>query len=361
MSGLGEPAANQARCLSTRAGPWCLSRWSRPVNHVGGSLPPAACTACPISLTYSAAWARVQNAHSIRTVVVDQPRPPLGAILHRADRCRPFQSPSMRFHQRCLRKALGLSQARKGGNLPCADLPAFCARDLPHHQRLDFGPLASYQMHHRSICDSAVAGLLPQAPEAPPARDAPPPPRTPPALLPLLPASLAALSPCSPGSPPDPGGTPALAQTASSSPTAPAFPPRVASCLHSRALTAHPGGKKPTPDFRQVPYVRVSFTASPPFVWMKRVCSPRAESGLSQVAHLGPSSSGCWLHSSVSPLCTTSWINCARSWFIRSSTAASISAHVACGCSLRHSVIPSTPRIPSLTYCICGLHSRFFF
>src|SRR5260221_1881217 len=247
MSGLGEPAANQARCLSTRAGPWCLSRWSRPVNHVGGSLPPAACTACPISLTYSAAWARVQNAHSIRTVVVDQPRPPLGAILHRADRCRPFQSPSMRFHQRCLRKALGLSQARKGGNLPCADLPAFCARDLPHHQRLDFGPLASYQMHHRSICDSAVAGLLPQAPEAPPARDAPPPPRTPPALLPLLPASLAALSPCSPGSPPDPGGTPALAQTASSSPTAPAFPLHVALALHSAALNPHKGGKKASP------------------------------------------------------------------------------------------------------------------
>jgi hypothetical protein len=46
--------------------------------------------------------------------------------------------------------------------------------------------------------------------------------------------------------------------------------------------------------------MRVSLTASPPIVWMKRVCSPRANNGLPHVAHFG-----------------------------RSSTAASISAHVA--------------------------------
>src|SRR5436305_13391796 len=71
-----------------------------------------------------------------------------------------------------------------------------------------------------------------------------------------------------------------LAQRASSLPVAPAFPPPVASPLHSAALTAHPGGKKPTPQAGQVPYVRVSFTASPPVVWIQRVCSPRAHNGL---------------------------------------------------------------------------------
>src|SRR5229473_6446402 len=112
-------------------------------------------------------------------------------------------------------------------------------------------------------------------------------------------------------------------------------------------------GKKPTPDFRQVPYVRVNLTASPPVVWMKRVCSPRANNGLPHVAHLGRSASGFWLHSSVSPSCTSSWISWARNWLICSSTAASISAHVACGCSFLHWVIPRTSRSPALTCCIC--------
>src|SRR5258708_33691320 len=94
---------------------------------------------------------------------------------------------------------------------------------------------------------------------------------------------------------------------------------------------------------------------------MKRVCSPRATNGLPHVAHFGRSPSGFWLPSSVSPICTTSWISWARNWLIRSSTAASISAHVALGCSLRHWVIPSTSRSPALTCCICSLRSRLFF
>src|SRR5260221_9364965 len=137
MSGLGEPAANQARCLSTRAGPWCLSRWSRPVNHVGGSLPPAACTACPISLMYSAACARVQDAHGIRTVVVDQPLQPLGPILHRAHFCCPFQPPPMRFDQCCFLKAGSVTQSREVREVLRADLPALVACDLPQCTRLD--------------------------------------------------------------------------------------------------------------------------------------------------------------------------------------------------------------------------------
>ena len=107
------------------------------------------------------------------------------------------------------------------------------------------------------------------------------------------------------------------------------FPLLAASILHSAVLTAHPGGKKPTPQVEQVPYMRVSLTASPPLVCIQRVCFPRAHSGLPQVAHLGRSSSGTSLHSSLSPTCTTSWISCARTWLICSSIAASISAHVA--------------------------------
>src|SRR5437868_11469559 len=92
---------------------------------------------------------------------------------------------------------------------------------------------------------------------------------------------------------------------------------------------------------------------------MKRVCSPRAHSGLPHVAHLGRSSGGFWLQSSPSPSSTKSWSTCARNWLICSSTAASISAHIACGCSLRHWVIPSTSRSPALTWCICSTRLPF--
>jgi hypothetical protein len=170
---------------------------------------------------------------------------------------------------------------------------------------------------HRRHPHSSLACPLQQALGAPPARGAPPPPPTrpsPPALSPVL---LDAPSPCSPALPAVPPATPALARKASSLPAAPAVPSREASTLHPVALTPHPGGKKPTPQAGQVPYVRVTFTASPHIVWRKRVCSPRAQSGLPQVVHLGRS--------------------------------ASISAHVAFGCSFLHWVIPSTSRSPALT------------
>src|SRR5436189_29464 len=63
-------------------------------------------------------------------------------------------------------------------------------------------------------------------------------------------ASLVASSPCSPGSPPDPGAALPLARRGSKWPVAPAFPPHVASSLHSRVLTAHKGGKKADPTGR---------------------------------------------------------------------------------------------------------------
>jgi len=85
---------------------------------------------------------------------------------------------------------------------------------------------------------------------------------------------------------------------ASNSLTAPAFPPHVGSTLHSRVLTPHKA-------------------------------YPTLGAGAIRARQLGRSSSGFWLHCSVSPICTTSWITCARSWLIRSSTAASISTHVA--------------------------------
>src|SRR5438270_8373912 len=94
---------------------------------------------------------------------------------------------------------------------------------------------------------------------------------------------------------------------------------------------------------------------------MKRVCSPRAHSGLPHVAHLGRSSGGFWLQSSPSPSSTRSWSTWARNWLICSSTAASISAHVARGCAFLHAVMPSTSRSPALTCCICSLRCRVFF
>src|SRR5438270_8332193 len=94
---------------------------------------------------------------------------------------------------------------------------------------------------------------------------------------------------------------------------------------------------------------------------MERLCSPRAESGSPQVAHFGRSPGGILRQSSLSPICTSSWSSWARTWFICSSTAASISAHVACGCSFLHWVIPSTSRSPALTCWICSLRCRLFF
>src|SRR5436305_1389256 len=94
---------------------------------------------------------------------------------------------------------------------------------------------------------------------------------------------------------------------------------------------------------------------------MERLCSPRAQSGSPQVAHLGRSPGGIFRQSSLSPICTSSWSSWARTWLICSSTTASISAHVACGCSFLHWVIPSTSRSPALTCCICSLRCRLLF
>src|SRR5437588_8349353 len=94
---------------------------------------------------------------------------------------------------------------------------------------------------------------------------------------------------------------------------------------------------------------------------MERVCSPRAESDSPQVAHVGRSPEGIFRQSSLSPICTKSWSSWTRTWFICSSTAASISAHVAFGCSFRHWVIPSRSPSAALTCCICSLRCRLFF
>src|SRR5206468_12786014 len=112
---------------------------------------------------------------------------------------------------------------------------------------------------------------------------------------------------------------------------------------------------------RAGPYMRVSLTASPPVVCTQRVCFPRAHNGLPHVAHLGRSSSASSLQFSLSSICTTSWTSCARTCFSCSSIAASISAHVAFGCSFLHWLIPSISRSPALTCCICSLRCRVFF
>src|SRR5205085_4400658 len=82
-------------------------------------------------------------------------------------------------------------------------------------------------------------------------------------------------------------------------------------------------------------------------------------SGSPQVAHCGRSSAGILLQSSLSPICTRSSSSWARTWCICSSTAASISAHVALGCSFLHSVIPSRSRSPALTCWICSTRLPF--
>jgi hypothetical protein len=57
----------------------------------------------------------------------------------------------MRFHHRCLRKALGICQPRKRGEVFEADFPTPVVRDLTDRERLDFHPLASHQQHKGAI------------------------------------------------------------------------------------------------------------------------------------------------------------------------------------------------------------------
>src|SRR6266849_4542966 len=255
---------------------------------------------------------KVQDTDRRRSVVVDQPLQPLRSILHRAHLCRPFQPLPMRFAQRCLRKALGVREARTGGDLLRTHLPPLVARDLPDRQRLDFDPLTPHQEHIGSIpthrlfvhCGRRLGHLLLEAlhlclPHRQRRRSCRQCRAARRCLAHLHSHQVLQQLPC-------------WRVSASSLPAVPAVPPHVESTLHSAALALHPGGKKPTPQVGQLPYVRVSLTASHPLVCSHRVCSPRANSGLPQVAHLGRSAAGFWLHSSVSPICTTSWINCAR-------------------------------------------------
>ena len=54
---------------------------------------------------------KVENAHRIRTVVIHQSLQPLRAILHRAHLAGPAEPAPMRFDERCLLKARGITQA----------------------------------------------------------------------------------------------------------------------------------------------------------------------------------------------------------------------------------------------------------
>jgi len=57
----------------------------------------------------------------------------------------------MRFEQRGFLKFRGGTQARAVREVLRAELPPLIARDLSHGERFDLGPLASDQVHHRSI------------------------------------------------------------------------------------------------------------------------------------------------------------------------------------------------------------------
>ncbi len=149
--------------------------WSlmlEPVQHAlqpGGGQSASCCLhGLPNLIDVFGGMGKIQDAHGIGTLVVDQSRPPLRPILHGAHLCRPFHPAPMRFDQGRFRKALGGSQPRKSGNLLRRDLPALIAGDLPQHERFDFDPLAPGQVDHRSIRTRAFACRLPLAPGGPP-------------------------------------------------------------------------------------------------------------------------------------------------------------------------------------------------
>ena len=148
---LGELATNQLRWLSTRWGPWCLSRCSTPSSQRAGNLSPAACTACPISMTYSAAWARAQDAHRIRTLVVHQSLEPLGPILHGTHCCglvhpRRCVSTSAADAPRSASVSREKEESCSRHTSPCA----LCVTS-PIVSVLPFHPLASHQQHKGPI------------------------------------------------------------------------------------------------------------------------------------------------------------------------------------------------------------------
>src|SRR5712664_1359392 len=134
-----------------------------------------------------------------------------------------------------------------------ADLPPPIARDRSNRQCLDFHPLASDQMHHRSIPTHhlflrsrrrLLRFLLEPLHLRIPHRER---------CLPCRQRRSARRGFAHAHPEQVLKSTPALTRRASRSTVAPAFPPHAVSILHSRVLTLHPGGKKPTPHAGQVP------------------------------------------------------------------------------------------------------------
>ncbi len=115
--------------------------------------------------------------------------------------------------------------------------------------------------------------------------------------------------------------------------------------------------KKPPPQAGQVLYVRVSLTASPPVVWIQRLCAPHAARGAPQRSHLGRSPSPSSpiprsRPSAPSPRSSAPALGCSvHPPLLRALPTSLI------WCSLRQCVIPSTSCSPALTCRSCSLRS----
>ncbi len=99
---------------------WEHALWSLALEPVqcslkpGGGQSPSCCPhGLPDLIDVFGSMGKIQDAHGIRTVVVDQPSPPLRSILHGAGLCRPFHPSPMRFDQGRFREALGIRRREK--------------------------------------------------------------------------------------------------------------------------------------------------------------------------------------------------------------------------------------------------------
>src|SRR6266568_9052262 len=139
------------------------------------------------------------------------------------------------------------------------------------------------------------------------------------------------------------------AQRASTSPDASCALVAGASSSQVVRLTPHRGGKRPVPQFGQVPYSRLSVTSCPPAPCSFRCRFPRACNGVLHTGQLGRSCGLAPLQARLVLCWAVSRISRASNRLILSWTSSSISRKVALGWLCRHSVISVR---------ICSLRSR---
>ena len=90
---------------------------------------------------------KVQDAHGVGAMMIDEARPSLGSIHHRTYGPGALDTAPMPFHHSLLAKGLGIGQTRKGRDLSGADFPVSIPPYLGHDQRFDFRLLTSQQRY----------------------------------------------------------------------------------------------------------------------------------------------------------------------------------------------------------------------